>query len=94
MRSYLQFYHAAVMKLSEKPVLTHLRLQVDGLKIQITSLGHLYKVHPNTNQQYATLPEGVGLLSYLYQEICKVTRKDVACILYSALQACCQVYFR
>lgn len=94
MRSYLQFYRAAVMKLSEKLVLTDLRLQVDSLKIQITSLGHLYKVHPNMNQQYATLPEGVGLLSYLYKEICKVTRKDVACILYSALQACCQVYFR
>jgi hypothetical protein len=94
MRSYLQFYRAAVMRLSEKPVLTHLRLQVDGLKIQITSLGHLYKVHPNTNQENAKLPEGVALLAYLYQEICKVTRKDVACILYSALQACCQVYFR
>ncbi|PNF25042.1 hypothetical protein B7P43_G06983 [Cryptotermes secundus] len=92
-RSYLQFYRAAVMKLSEKLVLTDLRLQVDSLKIQITSLGHLYKVHPNMNQQYATLPEGVGLLSYLYKELCKVTRKDVACILYSALQACCQVYF-
>lgn len=94
MRSYLRFYHAAVMRLSEKPVLTHFCIECDDLKIQITSLGHLFKVHPNINQENATLPEGARLLTYLYQEIAKVTRKDVACILYSTLQACCQVYFR
>lgn len=91
---YLQFYRSAVMMLSEEPVLTRLRQQVDGLHIQMTSLGHLCKVHPNTSQEDGKLPEGVALLAYLYQEICKVTRKDVACILYSALHACCQVYFR
>jgi hypothetical protein len=93
-RAYLQFYCAAVMRLSEEPALTRLHLQVDSLKIQITSLAHLYKVHPDTNREDAALPEGVGLLAYLYQEVFKVTRKDVACVLYSALQACCQVYFR
>jgi hypothetical protein len=82
------------MTLSEGTVLTRLLQKVDGLHTQMTFLGYLYKVHPNTNEEDVTLPEGVALLSYLYQEICKVTRKDVSCILYSALQACCQVYFR
>ncbi|XP_021938157.1 gamma-tubulin complex component 6 isoform X3 [Zootermopsis nevadensis] len=92
-RSYLHFYRAAVMMLPEDPVLTRLLQQVDGLHIQMTYLGHLYKVHPSTRQDDVTLPEGVMLLSYLYEEICKVTRKDVACILYSAMHSCCQVYF-
>lgn len=82
------------MMLPEDPVLTRLLQQVDGLHIQMTYLGHLYKVHPSTRQDDVTLPEGVMLLSYLYEEICKVTRKDVACILYSAMHSCCQVYFR
>ncbi|XP_069680648.1 gamma-tubulin complex component 6 [Periplaneta americana] len=92
-RRYLQFYRAAVMMLTERPMLTHMRQHVDSLLFQMTCLGHLYKVHPDTKKDDVTLPEGVALLAYLYQEICNVTRNDVACILYSALQACCQVYF-
>jgi hypothetical protein len=75
-------------------MLTRLCQQTDGLHIQMSSVAHLCKVHPKAKHRDARLPEGVALLAYLYQEICKVNRRDVICILYSALQACCQVYFR
>ncbi|KAJ9586854.1 hypothetical protein L9F63_019536, partial [Diploptera punctata] len=91
LRQYLHLYRCAVLKMQECSTLLDLRHQFDGLCMQITSLALLCKVHPQLQEE--CLPEGVALLAYLYKEIQKVTWINIACILYSVLQACCQVYF-
>ncbi|PSN58034.1 hypothetical protein C0J52_02044 [Blattella germanica] len=69
MRRYLHFYRCAVMMLPEGPFLLNLRRQFDGLFEQISCLASLCQVHPQLSEK--TLPEGVALLAYLYEEIQK-----------------------
>ncbi|XP_067011567.2 gamma-tubulin complex component 6 [Anabrus simplex] len=92
-RRYLHFYRGAVLvyRANEHHML-NLTRWLQGLKQHLQALARLCCLEDSP--VHRRLPEGIGLISYLYAELENTISTEVANILCSILRSCCQVYFK
>lgn len=92
-KRYLAFYRFAILSLPDTTNLLFLHNRILKLKQQLDVLSSLHKVGPY-KKSGEEVPRGIKLLNHIYKSVLNVTNENVALILYSMFNPCCQVYFR
>uniref|UniRef100_A0A1Y1L2S9 Gamma-tubulin complex component 6 n=2 Tax=Photinus pyralis TaxID=7054 RepID=A0A1Y1L2S9_PHOPY len=90
-KRYLSYYRLAILSIPNSFNLLMLHQHTRQLRKYVTALASICKVGPYKKSM--TIPHGVALLNYLFQQVMSLTDTNLIMVLYSILYPCCQVYF-
>ena len=97
-KEFLLYYQASMLRISvatsESAAFLNLLKTVRPLGHMISEVARLCRCDPENAAAAASLREGLGLFSYIYDEATRITHPRVALVFYSILKSCCEVYFR